>query len=307
MSARTSALVFAAVAIALTVAQDAFPARPWYHEWPYITLLAIAIGVMASHAWVARGRLALALLGAIAVALAGLAAALIGPDTLTVAGAPGSVTPVPDLGAAAFFGPADATTIERRDATVTLRRRGGAVIEVGRRPVPLDLAVAVVEGHPAAYVVARNARGDRLTVTQPNNPSFLSPVLAFRQTQVIRDRTVPYDTFAVPALHRVVHALYFTAADLASLRQSATGAGGVVLSVADDRGAQLGLTIAPSGREVAISGLRLTITMGTYPTLVVAAAPQPFVVIAGTTLFVLAGVWASAAGVWPFRMKSRSV
>jgi hypothetical protein len=144
----------------------------------------------------------------------------------------------------------------------------------------------VAQPHPAAYVVVRDARGNRLTVTQPNNPSFLSPVLVFRQTQAIRDRTFPFDTFAVPALHRVVHALYFSAADLAEFRPGETGgAGGIVLSVSDDRGAQLGLTIAPSGREVAIADLRVTLAMGTYPILVAASAPQPFVVLGGLALF----------------------
>jgi hypothetical protein len=307
VSPRSVAVVFAFAAIGLTLAQDAFPGRPWFHEWPYLTLLAIALGVLISHAWSVRGRFALALAGAIVVATAGLVAGLIGPDTVTVSGAPGSVIPVPDLGAAAFFGPADASTIDRGEATLTLRRRGGGPIVVGRRPIPLDLSVVVAEARPAAYVVARNARGERLTVTQPDNPSFLSPVLMFRRTQTIRDRTVPYDTFAVPGSHRIVHALVFTAADLASLRGSTSGEGGIVLSVSDDRGAQLGLAIAPQGREVAAGDLRLTLTLGSYPQLIVAAAPQPLALIGGTTLFLLAGAWTLQAGVWPFRMKSRSV
>jgi hypothetical protein len=298
VNVRVTALLFAFGAIVLTLAQDVYPAREWYHGWQYITILALAIGVLASAAWSARRegpgarRFALALVGALLVAVAGLLSALIGPDTVSVVGTPGTVTPVPELGAAAFFGAADATTIGRGDASVILRRRGAPEIDVGRRPLPLDLAVVVAEPHPSAYVVVRDANGNRLTVTQPNNPSFLSPVLVFRQTQAIREHVFPFDTFAVPSLHRVVHALYFSAADLAAFRPNdAPGAGGIVVSVSDDRGSQLGLTLAPSGREVTIAGLHITMTMGTYPILIAASAPQPFVVIAGLVLFLGAGMW----------------
>ena len=300
MSPRVTALLFALVAIGLTVAQDAFPAREWYHEWQYITILAIAIVVVLVYAGRARTgsdgvagrRLALAMLGAAIVGTAGLLSGLCGPDTLTVVGTPGTVIPVPDLGAAAFFAPVDAAAIERGDTLVTLRRRGAPPVEVGRRPLPLDLSVVVAEPHPAAYVVARDARGGRLTVTQPSNPSFLSPVLLFRAAQPIRDRSFPLDTFAVPAEHRLVHALYFSPADLAAFRHVAQSTGGIVLSAADDRGAEQGLTIAPSGHEVALAGLNLTLTMGTYPVLTVASAPQPFAVLGGLALFAAAGIWA---------------
>jgi hypothetical protein len=305
VSPRLTALVFAFVAIGLTAAQDAFPARDWYHGWQYITILAIAIVVMAVYALRARAgddgiagrRLAVAMIGAVIVAAAGMISGLCGPDTVTVVGTPGTVTPVPDLGAAAFFAAADAASIARGDAVVTLRRRGAPPVEVGARPVPLDLSVVVAQPRPAAYVVARDTRGERLTVTQPSNPSFLSPVLLFRSTQPIRDRTFPLDTFAVPAVHRVVHALYFSPADLAAFRHTAQGEGGIVLSATDEGGTEQGLTIAPSGQGVPLAGLDLTLTMGTYPILIVAAAPEPFALIGGTVVFGAAGLWA----LWPKR------
>jgi hypothetical protein len=283
-------LLFALGAIALTLAQDAFPAQDWYHGWQYITILGIAMCVAASSAWNARRgtgaarAFAVALVGALLVSGAGLVSGLIGPDTVTVVGTPGTVAPVPDLGVAAFFGAADAATIARGDAPITLRRRGGAV-EVGRVPRPFDLSVVVAQPHPAAYVIARDEAGRRVTITQPNNPSFLSPVLEFRQVQPIRDRSFPFDTFAVPALHRIVHTLYFSATDLAAFRHTDAAAGGVIVSVSDEAGKELGLTIAPSGREIAVADLRLTITMGTYPILIAAAAPQPLVTIAGLIVF----------------------
>jgi hypothetical protein len=304
VNARATAIAFALLAIVLTVAQDVFPARDWYHGWQYTTILAIAIVVMCAHlrrAW--RGddgpngkRIALALAGAIAVAVAGLLSGLIGPDDVTVLGAPGTVTPVPDLGAAAFFAQADPQSVARGDAVVTLRRRNAADVVVGTRPMPVGLWVAFTQSRPAAYIEVRDDRGERLTITQPNNPQFLSPVILFRQSQAIHDQTFPFDTFAVPGAHRVVHILYFSPAALAALPRDpsvpAPKEPGAILSVADDNGAQHGITMAPSGRPVSIAGLRITATLGTYPILQLASAPQPYVVVAGLALFVLAGTWA---------------
>jgi hypothetical protein len=302
MSSRALAIVCAIVAIGLTVVQDLQPARDWYHSWQYIALLALAIVVMIGYAWSARGgadgtsgrRIALALVGAIATTVAGLLSGLIGPDTVTVVGTPGTVTPVPDLGVAAFFAPADPASIARGDANITLRRRGDGPLEVGPQPTPVGLSVVFTQLRPAAYVVARDARGNRLTVTQPTNPSFLSPVMLFRAQQQIRDKTFPMDTFATPAAQRITRILYFSASDLAAFRHGLGGGGnapGAVLSVADDAGNARGLTIAASGLPVHVADLDLTITLGTYPVLVIASAPQPIVMIAGIALFVLAGLW----------------
>ena len=41
MSARSTAFAFAVLAIALTLTQDVFPARDWYHSWQYTTIVAI--------------------------------------------------------------------------------------------------------------------------------------------------------------------------------------------------------------------------------------------------------------------------
>jgi hypothetical protein len=303
VSARSTAFAFAVLAIALTLTQDVFPARDWYHSWQYTTIVAIAIGVMFVHAfrsWRGKAgangkRVALALAGAIAIAIAGLLSGLIGPDTVTVVGTPGTVTPVAELGAAAFFAAADPQTIPRGDATVTLRRRGAGPLEIGPRPVPIGLSVAFTQSRPAAYVVVRNDRGDRLTITQPNSPSFLSPVILFRQSQEIHDRTFPLDTVAVPGAQRVIRILYFSQADLAAFRRDpdapAPTGPGAVLSATDDAGGQRGITMAQSGTEVTIGGLHVTVTLGTYPVLQVAAAPQPYVLAGGLVLFLGALAW----------------
>ncbi len=300
MTPRLWGLFFALIGIGSTLVQFVLAGRDWYHSWQYAATEAIALVVMVAYAWGARmgadgprgRRVALALVGAIAVSGAGLASGLIGPDTVTIVGAPGGVTPVPDVGAAAFFGPADAEAIHAGTASLTLRRRGAPELSVGHTPTPLDLSVVYRAERPAVYVVAHDERGARLTVTQPTNSTFLSPVLLFRGTQAIGEKTYPFDTFAVPALHRVVRALYFTPADLAAFRHGLPGSdGGVVVSVADDNGAPLGITIAPAGREISIAGLRLTMSLGSYPVLMVASAPQPFVVLGGLALFAIACLW----------------
>jgi hypothetical protein len=307
VNARATAIAFACLAIGLTLAQDVFPARDWYHGWQYAAILGIAILVMATHAWRSwRGkndrngkRIAIALAGAIAVAMTGFLSGVIGPDSITVVGTPGTVTPIPDLGAAAFFAAADPQSLPRGDATVTLRRRDAAPVSVGPRPVPIGLWVAFTQSRPGAYVVVRNDRGERLTITQPNNPSFLSPVILFRQTQEIHGRTFPLDTFAVPAAHRVVHILYFSPADLATFPHDPAAPmptePGAILSVTDDAGAQHGITMALSGRDVAIASLHVTVTLGTYPVLQVASAPQPIVMFGGVLLFLGASVLALIA------------
>lgn len=307
MSARGTALLAAVGAIGLTLAQFVAPARDWYHSWQYAALLAIALAAIVGYAWPAwRGadgtagkRLAWAMLGALAVGIAGLLSGLIGPDTVTVIGTPGTVTPLPDLGAAAFFPAVDAQSLARGETSVTLRRRNAPSVEIGERPVPLGLAIVFTRARPAGYVVARDAAGNRLTVTQPNNSSFLSPVILFRESQPIRGQTYPMDTLAVPAAQRIVRVLYFSAADLAALRRDNPGAASgesVVLSVTDEAGRQRGLTMAPSGSAARVGDLTLSVTLGRYPVLVVASAPQPAVTLAGTIVFVLAALWAALPG-----------
>ncbi len=305
MSPRLTAIALALLGIGFTVAQDVWPARDWYHSWQYIALLALAIVVMAGYAWSARTgadgvigkRLALALAGATAAVVAGLLSALIGPDTVTVVGTPGTVTPVPDLGMAAFFGTANPDSIARGEAIVTLRKRGDAPLDISPQPTPVGLAVVFTQLRPAAYVVARDERGNRLTVTQPNNPSFLSPVMLFRARQQIRDKTFPMDTFATPAEHRIARILYFSADDLAAFRHGLPGATsrpGAVLSIADDAGNTRGLTIAASGMPATVGGINLTVTLGMYPVLVIASAPQPALMLGGILIFLLACIWAFA-------------
>jgi hypothetical protein len=319
VSARLAALAVAVLVIALVVAQDVSPATPLYHTWQYAVAVAIGIAVVLAYGngarrgddGIAGRRLLLAVAGAVVVGVAGLASGLLGPDTVSVIGTPGTVTPVPALGAAAFFAPADAAAIARGDAGVTLRRRNAAEVTLvpGARRV-LGESLVSLDARVAAYVEAYDARGAHLTVTQPVGTAFLSPVLLFRDHQRIGAFDVPFDTFAAPAQHRVLRALYFTPEQL---RRFAHGGAAVdatkpavIVTAADDTGKQLGITIAASGRTIALAGIRVRVTLGTYPALTVASAPVTWALIAGIVLFLAGLVWsaippraAPAAGAQP--------
>jgi hypothetical protein len=302
VSSRIAALAVAAVVIALVVAQDLYPQTALYHTWQYALALAIGLTVVLAYAngarrgadGVAGKRLLLAVAGAAVAGVAGRASGLLGPDTASVVGTPETVVPIPALGAAAFFGTADAGTIARGSAGVILRRNHAG--EIALAPPShrvIGESLVYLEPRPAAYVDAYDEHGAHLTVTQPTNASFLSPVLLFRQRQRIGALDVPFDTFATPALHRVVRALYFTPNDLAQFNHANAGMKqpALILTVADDAGKPLGIKLAAAGQDVTLAGVRVRATLGTYPALAVAAAPPTWALVLAVALFVLGLAW----------------
>ena len=304
MSARAAALAVAGLAIGLVLAQDLYPFTPLYHTWQYALALAIAFVVVLAYANAARRgedgvagkRLLVALAGSAIVDVAGLASGLLGPDTASVVGTPGTVVPIPALGAAAFFAPADPGALARGASGVIVRRRNAAEIALapGARRI-VGESLVYLEPRPAAYVEAFDERGRHLTITQPANASFLSPVLLFRERQRIGAIDVPFDTFAAPARHRVVHALYFTPQQLAQVSHANAPADrtapALILTVADDAGKPLGITLAASGQNVVLGGVRVRATLGTYPALAIAAAPAAWALVTGVVLFVAGIAW----------------
>jgi hypothetical protein len=320
VSYRVTALVVAVACIGLVVAQDVVPLVDFFHTWQYATALALGGFLLVAYANGARRgqdgalgkRLALAVLGALIVTLTGIASGLLGPDTQTVSHPPGTVAPIPDLRAAAFFAPADAASIAAGTAHVVVRRPQHTDIDVAPNERKfVGSSVLLLQMSPAAFVEARDARGNRLTVTQPTNPSFLSPVLLFPNTQVISGKKLPFDTFAVPALERVVKTVFLPGSMTSSLHVPPADAGkpAVLFAVDDDRGQSHGITIDPDGAEVPIAGMRLRATIGSYPALVVASAPQPLALAGGIALFLAGIVWSALAwlpGRAPLRNPSSS-
>ena len=309
MTWRITALGTGLLAIVLVVAQDVVPQTPLYHRWQYALVLTICLVVIVAYAnrartggdGVAGRRLVVAMIGAAIVDVAGLAAGLLGPDTAQVIGTPGTVTPIPALGAAAFFGPADAGAIAAGSASVILRRRDANEMTLAATSRHLlGESLVYLEPRIAAYVDVADERGSHLTVTQPTNTSFLSPVLLFRDRQRIGTFDVPFDTFATPARHRVVRALAFSAHDLAQFDHSGTrfdtSRPGLILSLSDDQNRPIGITLAPSGREITFAGLRIRATIGTYPALAIASAPPSWMLAVGIALFVAGGIWSMIRG-----------
>lgn len=306
MTARITAVATGLLAIVLVVAQDVAPQTPLYHRWQYALVLAICLVAIAAYAnrartgadGIAGRRLVVAMAGAAIVDIAGLASGLLGPDTASIAGTPGTVTPIPALGVAAFFGAAGADTIAAGNATVILRRRNANEIALtaSSRHI-LGESVLYLEPRIAAYVDVADERGGHLTITQPTNTSFLSPVLLFRDRQRIGTIDAPFDTFAAPARHRIIRALAFSARDLAQFDHSGarfdTSRPGLILSASDDQNRPIGITLAPSGREIAFAGLRIRATIGSYPVLAVASAPPSWALAAGIALFVAGGIWSA--------------
>jgi len=295
VNARTFALATGIVASVLVFAQVVRPGLDWYHTWQYSALLAIAAIILFRAAWRAlRGVKAsrskadaVAFAGALVVTISGIVSGLLGPDTVTVTGAPGTVTPVADLGAAVFFPQAESASIARGDAAINVRTKDGAQhnASIGHNPY-IETSIVYVDEEPSAYVIARDRAGNRLTVTQPSNTAFLSPVLLFPNHQDIRGAAQPLDTFATPALHRIWHAIYFSPQQAKTFAGSDTPAPALVISAADDNGKSLGVGLLRSGEATHLAGVALTATIGRYPRLLVASAPHPLAMNAGLLLFV---------------------
>jgi hypothetical protein len=290
----------ALAAVALVLAQYAFPRWPGYHVWQYAAALALLAAPVIGRAFDLRRpsggastSMLVALLGALVIIATGLGSGLLGPDTEIVQRAPGTVAPLPDVGAAAFFPNANAQDVARGDEGVVLRRRSGpplAIAPGGRRLVgatELELVPRI-----AAYVEARDARGERLTVTQPTNPSFLSPVLLFPQRVDIAGKSLPADAFATPALRRQIKAFYFSKADSDVARaHGMAGFASILFAVDDEGGRPLpgGIGFARGGTAVDLGGVRLLPTIGTYPALAISAVPYPPALALGG-LLVLGGI-----------------
>ncbi|MBC5800858.1 MAG: hypothetical protein GIW94_12940 [Candidatus Eremiobacteraeota bacterium] len=291
------ALIAAGAVVALVGAYVAVPRWGGFHAWEYAAALVVLMALLASYALGARtgrdgdvGRwLMLPIIGAFIIGAAGLIDGLLGPDSDVVQRAPGSVAVVSEVRAAAFFPAADAGDIGRGDVGITVRRRNGAalVLTPGSRAYVGATALQAVP-RVAAYVEATDDAGERLTVTQPTNPAFLSPVALFSTLVPIGGRQVPADSFAIPARHRALKVFYFAAGSIPGLQARGFAGGPLVLFAVDDEHGSLvpgGIAAAPSGRFVAIGGLRLRATLGTYPALAVSSIPSPALLWLGGAIF----------------------
>lgn len=280
---------YVAVALCAAVLVEVFvPGRAVFHTgWYNVGLLALCVMLIRSARAPLRAGTGTARVAMLAVAcgagvlgLAGIANGLFAPDPRTLVGAPGQQMAVAELGATLQFPYLGVS------AAPQVTRAGGAPVTVGveryigsfvLRPIPRT----VVE------IEARDASGASLTVTQPTGSVFLSPVLLMQSSQQISGLDLPYDSFSLPAAHRIVKVVLFSAQQIAALRGIAGPPAAAVLFAVDDendRPIPSAIHLARSGETVEVGGVRLRAQIVTYPAVEVIAAPSLPATIAACVL-----------------------
>ena len=282
----------------MTIAQDAYPGSPVYH-YGWYNALDIVLFILA--AWQLRslrrtvphafGALTIAAFGGAIIVFAGAASGLMGPDTHTVIGAPGATVRDDDTGGSFTF--------SLSGSTVTFSTGHGTTsIDGGRRYS--GAFILWQEPRTVLAIDAGDARGNHLTITQPTNASFLSPVLLLEQHTTIDGMDVAFDSFSVPAMSRNVKAVLFDAQQAAQLHTDPPiiGQPAILFAVADshDRVLKNGIGIAPPGVSKIIGGLTLSASLSSYPAIVVASAPFWPVLVIGLIVLIFGGVRSATAG-----------
>ena len=271
--------------IGMVVAQDVYPGQAIYH-YGWYNAIDVALLIMAALSL--RGRanrgLVIATFGAAVVVFTGVASGLMGPDTQTVIGAPGASVRNDDVGGTFVF------PIAQSNTAVELQRGNGVTTIGGGRRYTGGF-VMWQEPRTVVFVDVADAKSNHLTITQPTNASFLSPVLLMQQSANIAGMDVRVDTFSVPAMRRSVKAVLFSEQQAAQLRANPPiiGRAAVLFAVSDnaDRQVPNGIGLVPSGDSKIIGGLLLRGTVDTYPAIVVASAPYLPVLVVGVALFIV--------------------
>lgn len=296
---------FAGSALAVVVAvaiEIGLPGLGVYHAGWYNLCLAalVTLAYVASRRCAAsmpRARVAsvAAAAGTAIVGLAGIVSGLFAPDNQTFVGAPGQRMSVESLGVLAFpLPPSDASA----NLGVTLARPFHRPMQIGERTRDAGNFILHTTARDVVYVVARDRRGNNLTVTQPNGAVFLSPVLLMNHQQKLAGLELPFDSFSVPAAGRTVKAVMFTPAQAAMLVHGGArlGDAAVLFAVDDqnDRPLPRAIALSAGGRAVLVGGLWLSGTVASYPAVEVVAAPNLLAVVFGG-LLVLAALVACVA------------
>ncbi len=272
------------VLAAAAVAEYILPGRPLYQVgWFNALAVALAIGVVVGARRLARRlpqrvlTLRLLVAGAFILALALAQSGLFAPGPRRVIAVPGARVPVPELGGTVAFGLRNVHAGNSQPVVLTLHRRFGGDVAIGPgRAGYAGEALAWQIPRRVVVVAARNPSGAPLTVTQPSGTTFLSPVLTMRFRQRVAGLSLPFDTFAVPALHRIVRVVLFGPHQAAALRGLDAAGGPVVLFAVDDqndRPIPNGIGTVRSGRSILLAGVRLRGSVTMYPALEVVAVP----------------------------------
>ena len=253
----------------VAIAEIFFPGASVYHAgWFNVAIVAL----MVLFAWRAPARLLATVFGIAIVVFATIASGLLGPDDQVIVASPGESVQLGAAGTLQFPLDTDMAAVRGRVY------RGAFALESIPRTV--------------VRVEASDSRGARLTITQPTGEAFLSPVLLMRSTQEIGGFTLPFDSFAVPAMHRAVKAVLFGPKDSARMATLAPG-WNVLFDLQDDNERQIpqGIGVVPDGATRTIAGLQLHVAVVQYPGVRVMSIPD-WRAVAGGLLLALAGILA---------------
>ncbi len=261
--------ILLACAAALVLAQDVYPGQPIYHYGWYNAIDAgiLVIALLQLRTFKPSAPILVGAFGAGVLVVAGIASGLMAPDTQTIVGAPGASVRSDDLGGSLVF--------PLNQAQPIVLQRGSGETAIGKSKRYTGGFVLWRKPRAVVYVQAADSRGQQLTITQPANGAFLSPVLLMQQSATIAGMNVRFDSFSVPAVGRSVKAVLFSAQQAAQLRAKTPLSGPAVLfavskSNADERNA---IALAPSGQRTPVDALLLRGTVATYPAIVAASAP----------------------------------
>ena len=291
--------VFATLVVVIASAvllQAAIPDRAVFHTgWYNVALLALVAWLVSCTRAQVRAPvdarrsasiLAIAL-GATILAFAGIADGLLAPDPRMVIGAPGQQVAVDDVGGVLKFPPVDPLKLNAssRPGPVTLVREAGSIAIAPQRYI----GSFVLRSVPRAVVGidAHDASGAHLTMTQPTGAVFLSPVLMMESTQRISGLALPYDSFALPAAHRIVKVVLFSAQEVAALRGIlGVPLPGMLFAVDDDTDTPIphAIAFAHTGQSVLVGGVRLRAEVFTYPAVEIVSAPSLLAIVIGGVL-----------------------
>lgn len=283
------AFALASAIAAAAIVQLAVPGRDVYHSgWfnaviaAFVVLLLLCVrspfrALRDRRAKIAGG---LAIAGIVAIGFATVASGLLAPDPQFVLGAPGQTVRVDDVGGALSF------PLAARDGTlqgdVVLSRAGrGTAIGAWHDAGTFLLRCRMRD---VVYVEASDARGAHLTVTQPTGASFLSPVLLMQQQQTMGGMQLPYDSFAIPAAHRIVKAVLFTAQQATRLRTfTGVPSAAVLFAVDDDTDRPIpgAIALARDGTAVSAANVRLRPIVFSYPAVQIVAVPSLLALVLG--------------------------
>jgi hypothetical protein len=267
-------LVVIGVAAQILVPENALFHAGWYN---------VALAALAAWAVIVLRRKPLIAFGIAVIGFAGIASGLLGPDARTVIGAPGASVRVDEAGGTLLF------PLAQTGASPVMLERGRSAQPIGDRRFTSTALLRSVSRSVVA-IEAFDQRGAHLTITQPTGSAFLSPVLLMESTQNIEGLNLPYDSFAVPAAHRIVRAVLFSEAQAASMPALASMHAPVLLfDLEDDAGVSIphGIGIARDGGSVVLGGIRLHPSVLSYPEIEVFSIPDLDVVAAGALAIVI--------------------